>query len=596
VCRLGGCEKPTFRNPWAPEPAGTLPHSCNMDARRPDLDEPLGAAEVAHLLREVGQRLELTDDVPHRARAYYRAAENLLTVTEPLERLIAENRLREIPGVGPAIAEKIISLHRTGTHRTLERLREEIPASALELLRVPGLGPQKARQLYHELKIASIDELEEACRRDALKDVRGLGPAVQRKAIEGIEMLRRSRGHRLIHHANELLAAIAANLQRSNRELVRIEPAGDVRRGCELVCDLRLAGQVAVPMSSVQTLSINEEVDLYLADDPRYGVALLLATGSAAHVETLQRLAMDRGLDLGSEGLRRGDELIPCPEERDVYDGLGLPFITPELRESGDEVALAAEGRLPELVAEADLRGVLHCHTSRSDGVNSLEEMAEAARQRGYSYFGVADHSQSAGYAGGLSLAEVEAQHTEIDQLNRTCPGQFRILKGIESDVLPDGSLDYPDEVLARFDFVVASVHSRFRLDREEQTARIIRAVANPFTTILGHMTGRLLLRRDGYEVDVDRVLKACAEHGVAVEINCNPRRLDLDWRWHQRGLELGCLFSINPDAHSVAELELMRWGVAAARKGGIPKERVLNALDHEAIMAYVRERRLIRA
>jgi DNA polymerase (family X) len=222
--------------------------------------------------------------------------------------------------------------------------------------------------------------------------------------------------------------------------------------------------------------------------------------------------------------------------------------------------------------------------------------VAEAARQRGYLYFGVADHSKSAGYAGGLSLAEIDAQHAEIDRVNRTFRGRFRILKGIESDILPDGSLDYPDEVLARFDFVVASVHSRFRLDREEQTARIIRAVSNPFTTILGHMTGRLLLRREGYEVDVDRVLKACAEHGVAVEINCNPRRLDLDWRWHRRGLELGCFFSINPDAHSIAELDFMRWGVAAARKGGVPTERVLNAMDLEAMTAHVRERPLIRA
>ncbi|HEX2257732.1 MAG TPA: helix-hairpin-helix domain-containing protein [Afifellaceae bacterium] len=562
-----------------------------MVAREKGLEQPLGTAEVAHLLREIGQT-ELTDETPHRARAYYRAAENLLTVTEPLDQMIAEGRLREIPGVGPAITEKIVALHRTGTHRTLERLREAIPASALELLRIPGLGAQKARQLYQDLRIASIDELEEACRRDALVDVRGFGPAMQRKALQGIEMLRRSRRHRLINHADEFLAAIVANLQRSSTELERIEPAGDVRRGCDLVCDLRLAGRIAVPMSSVQTVSINDEVDLYVADEPRYGVALLLATGSAAHVEALQRFAESRNLRLGPEGLRQGGKLIPCPEERDVYDKLGLPFISPELRESGDEVALAAEGRLPELVEQEDLHGVLHCHTDRSDGVNSLEEMAEAARQRGYRYIGVADHSRSAGYAGGLSVEQVEAQLAEIDRLNRGYRGRFHILKGIESDILPDGSLDYPDEVLARFDLVVASVHSRFRLDREAQTARIVRAVSNPFTTILGHPTGRLLLRRDGYDVDVDRVLQACAEDGVVVEINCNPRRLDLDWRWHRRGLELGCLFSINPDAHSIAELDFMRWGVAAARKGGLAKARILNVLNSKAMTTRLRERK----
>jgi DNA polymerase (family 10) len=253
------------------------------------------------------------------------------------------------------------------------------------------------------------------------------------------------------------------------------------------------------------------------------------------------------------------------------------------------------DGRLPHLVEAGDLRGVLHCHTTASDGGNTLEEMAEAARGRGYGYFGVADHSQSAGYAGGLSLEAIAAQHAEADRLNRRWRGKFRILKGIESDILVDGSLDYPDEILETFDFVVASVHSRFRLDAEAQTARILEAVANPYTTVLGHMTGRLLLRREGYEIDVERVLQACAEHGVAVEINANPHRLDLDWRWHRRALELGCTLSINPDAHSIAELDLTRWGLAVARKGGVPKERVLNAMDLNAMQGFLKARRAAR-
>jgi DNA polymerase (family X) len=278
-------------------------------------------------------------------------------------------------------------------------------------------------------------------------------------------------------------------------------------------------------------------------------------------------------------------------DEKNVYAALDLPFIEPELREGRGEIALAVARRLPQLVADQDIRGLLHCHTDFSDGSNTLEEMAEATRAKGYEYFGVADHSKTASYAGGLSVERVAVQHGLADELNARCQGRFRILKGIESDILEDGSLDYSDEVLARFDFVVASVHSRFRLDAKTQTERIIRAVSNPFTTILGHMTGRLLHRREGYQIDIEKVLEACARHGVAVEINAHPHRLDLDWRWHQRALELGCMFSINPDAHSVDELDLTSWGVLMARKGGIPPDRVLNCMSRDELVRYLTRR-----
>jgi histidinol phosphatase-like PHP family hydrolase len=250
------------------------------------------------------------------------------------------------------------------------------------------------------------------------------------------------------------------------------------------------------------------------------------------------------------------------------------PCIEPELRESQDEIALALACKLPRLVTDKDLCGILHVHTEMSDGVDTLEVITEATRALGYQYFGVADHSKSAHYAGGLSIEEIEQQHAEIDRLNKRYGRTFRILKGIESDILPDGSLDYPDDVLERFDLVVASVHSRFKLDRNTQTERILRAVATPYTTILGHMTGRQLLRRPGYEVDIERILKACAEYGVAVEINGNPWRLDLDWRWHRRALELGCIMSINPDAHSTDEIDLTHRGVEMARKLSSAKSR----------------------
>jgi DNA polymerase (family 10) len=558
---------------------------------KPKDNQRLDAAAVAVLLREFGQRLELTGDSPYRARAYYRAAESLGALTEPLGDVIRRGRLRDIPGIGPAIADKIVAFHATGTHPTLERLRNEVPTSALEILTIPGLSAAKARQIVSELGIHSIDELEKACRGDKLSRVRGLGPALQRNILEGVEMRRRGRGQRLVHHAEALLFATAANLARSHPELEQIIPAGDFRRGCELVHHLAVVARVH-GVNEVRTVAANKHVELTVADERRYGMAVLLATGSAAHVEALETVAQRKRLSLGTDGLRRGKTLIPCPTEEHVYAALGLPFIPPELREDADEIALAMEDRLPSLLEAEDIRGSLHCHTDRSDGVHTLEEMAEATRERGYAYFGVADHSKSAGYAGGLSVEEIEAQHAEIDRLNRRWRGKFRILKGIESDILPEGSLDYSDEVLSRFDFVVASVQSRFRMSGEEQTERMLRAVSNPHTTILGHMTGRMLLRRKGYELDIDRVLQACARHGVAVEINANPHRLDLDWRWHRRALELGCMFSINPDAHSIAELDLMRWGLAMARKGGVPSERVLNCQEAAQITRSAKRKR----
>jgi DNA polymerase (family 10) len=263
------------------------------------------------------------------------------------------------------------------------------------------------------------------------------------------------------------------------------------------------------------------------------------------------------------------------------------------LREGRGEIELARAGRLPELVKPEDVHGILHAHTDASDGIDTLEQMAEAARSRGYQYLGITDHSRSAHYAGGLSIAEIEQQHAEIDRLNANFGGTFRIFKGIESDILPDGSLDYPDDILREFDFIIGSVHSQFRMNKEVQTERILRAAANPFVTMLGHLTGRQLLRRTGYELDINRVIGACAKYGVAIEINGNPWRLDLDWRWHQRAIELGCLFSINPDAHSIREIDSStHWGVAVARKGGVTPDRVVNALDAGAFAQWLERRR----
>jgi DNA polymerase (family 10) len=498
---------------------------------------------------EIGRRLVLAGENPYKARAYARAAESLALLSEPLETVIVADRLRELPGVGIALPETIRQLHRDGTTPRLEAMRAEVPTNVLALLAIPGLRPPHALDLYRELGIASVADLEAACRHDRLKSAAGFGAAFQAKMLEGIALMRRSHGQRLIHHAAEDLAGLEANLRRSHPEPTRVVPAGDVRRGSELVSDLALVAETPTG-SGIEILRVADRTSIWLADRPQWGVALVLATGSDRHLDELRSVAERRGLHLDERGLYRGDDLMECPEEEDGYAALGLPFIAPELREGRGEIALAVRRRLPRLVTNEDIRGLLHCHTDFSDGANTLDEMAEATRARGFQYFGVADHSRTAAYAGGLTIEQVIEQHRLADALNARYRGPFRILKGIESDILVDGALDYPDEILATFDFVVASVHSRFKLDSATQTERIIRAVSNPFTTILGHTTGRLLRRREGYAVDIDRVLAACAAHGVAVEINANPHRLDLDWRWHRRALELGCRFSINPDAH----------------------------------------------
>jgi DNA polymerase (family 10) len=551
---------------------------------------PADDRTVASLLREYAQRTALRGGNPYRAKAYSRAADSLAALAVPLHVLVAEERLTEVPGVGDAIADIITKLHRTGTHPILEKLRKEIPEGVLKMLSVPGLRPEKVVRLYKDLGIASLAELEAAAKDDRVKKAKGLGAALQTKILQNLAIAKSGEGRLHLHRAAALLGHAKVSLRKSHPGLKRITIAGDFRRGCELVGDLAIvaeAPKAAKPSASASAKGLH----IRLADRKHFGAALLFATGSPTHVEQLQALAADKGMRLEPDGLHKGRTLI-AGDEADIYRALGLPFIDPELREGRGEIELAMKGKLQRLVTDQDIRGILHCHTDASDGTETLERMANATRKRGFEYFGVADHSKSAHYAGGLSVEEITQQHREADRLNKRFGKDFRILRGIESDILADGSLDYPDDVLGRFDFVVASIHGRFKLDRKAQTQRLLRAIADPHTTIIGHMTGRQLQRRPGYEIDVEKVLRACAKHDVVVEINAHPWRLDLDWRWHQAALEFGCMMSINPDAHSIPELDHMHWGVEMARKGGVPADRVLNAMTLPEITSYLRQKR----
>jgi DNA polymerase (family 10) len=403
----------------------------------------LDASGVAALLAEYGRRSALRGGNPYRAKAYLKAAENLLGLGEPLGRVVAENRLTEIPGVGESIADIITKLHRCGTHPSLEKLRKEVPAGVLDMLSIPGLRPDKVLKIHQTLGINSLDELESAAREDRLKGVKGLGPALQRKILQGIEIRRTTKGARHIHRAAQLLHRAEQSLRRSAADLTRIQPVGDFRRGAELVADLSLIAQTN--RGSSPTHVRHGELSVHLTDKARFGITQLLSTGSAAHLEQLRELANQRGMELTPDGLRKGGKVVAAATEQAIYKTLGLPFIPPELREGRNEIALAREKRLPVLVTDEALRGILHAHTDRSDGAHSLKEMAEAARKRGYQYFGVADHSKSAHYAGGLSIEEICEQQVEVDRLNKQFGGQFKTFKGIESDILPDGSLDYSD-------------------------------------------------------------------------------------------------------------------------------------------------------
>lgn len=544
---------------------------------------------VARLLREYAQRTSLRGGNPYRAKAYLKAADSLGALSQPLDRIIKAGTLTNIPGIGDAIADIITKLHETGSHPSLEKLRKEVPDGVLELFAIPGIRPDKILRLHQELGISSLTDLEAAAKEDRIRPVKGLGASLQTKILQNLSIARSGDTQLHLHKAAALLDHAVETVKQEHPEYVRVEIAGDFRRGCELVTNLALVAETKAPSDVEET---SGGLTLAVTDKKHFGASLLHATGSSEHLEQLAKLASDKGFALKLDGLYRGKKLIASATEKDIYEALGLQFIEPELREGRDEITRAVKHKLPKLVADEDLHGILHSHTTASDGTETLETMAEATRKRGFEYYGVADHSISAHYAGGLSLDELAEQHREADKLNKKYGKSFRILKGIEADILGDGSLDYPDRVLSTFDFVVASVHSRFKMPKKEQTERILRAIENPYTTIIGHMTGRQLQRRPGYEIDIDKVLKACAKYGVAVEINAHPWRLDLDWRWHRKALDYGCIFSINPDAHSIRELDHMHWGVEMAQKGGVPPDRVLNAMPLAKLLRHLQRRR----
>ncbi|HZS12678.1 MAG TPA: helix-hairpin-helix domain-containing protein [Nitrospirales bacterium] len=556
--------------------------------------------QVANMLDEIGLLLEMKGEHPFKCRAYGKAAQSIRNLQQDLGELVASGRIKAIPGIGTTLASQLAELVGTGHLAFHDALRASIPPGLIEMAEVPGLGPKKCLTIWEKLGISTVGELEYACVENRLVGLPGFGKKTQEKIERGIQQLKQREG--LFLYAT--VVGEAGRLTRALREtptIRRAELVGDLRRSCEVVSRIALLAaanaaevarafreldgveDVAIDGAGAVTARSHLGIPIYVRVVNAITPHLILAeTAHADHLALLAARAAQRGVPWNLSG----PEFAPMAEhEADLYAALGLPYLEPELCEGLDELAMADEGRLKPLVDPGTLQGLFHLHTTDSDGAATLEEMVDAARARGYRYVGISDHSQSAFYANGLKEDRIRAQHAAIDALRERVAG-IRILKGIESDILPDGSLDYPDEVLARFDFVIGSVHGRFNLPEPEQTERVVRALGHPCLTILGHPTGRLLLSRKGYSLDMPRVLAAAREHGKVIEINANPHRLELDWRHVREARRLGIQMTINPDAHSVRGLEDIVYGVNVARKGGVSADDLLNALPADRLDA----------
>jgi DNA polymerase (family 10) len=567
---------------------------------------------VAQVLEQIAAFLELKNENPFRIRAFRTAARAITSFPGDLRQSLQDGSLASTKGVGPATLQIVTELVGTGRASMLEELREQIPPGLVEMLEISGLGVAKIRQIHEVLGIDSLPELEAAAHDGRLAKLPRFGPRTSENILKAIAFLRQASAYRLSHHAADEAEGLRAALERLPGVTSAII-AGDVRRRSEVVRDLIIVLIAeSSPAELFRRLSQLPGVHEFAGQDERRltlrfaggasaqivattpvnaGSVLVQATGNEGHLRELAACAGNRGFALNGAALWRGSQFVATPDEQTFYQALGLSFIPPELREGKGEVAAAARGELPKLVEQRDVKGFLHCHTSYSDGSNTVEELATACKAAGYDYLGVTDHSQAAAYAGGLQPDDLVRQADEIDQVNGRLGG-FRVLKGIEADILQDGRIDYDERVLERLDFVIASVHSRFNMGEKEMTARMLAAMDNPYLTIIGHPTGRLLLSRDPYPIDLDAVIEKAAATGVALEINADPHRLDLDWRVLRQARDSGVAISIGADAHSVAGISYVEFGVGMARKGWLGPGDILNARPVGDFVAYARRRR----
>ncbi|MEZ5406102.1 MAG: DNA polymerase/3'-5' exonuclease PolX [Verrucomicrobiia bacterium] len=569
--------------------------------------------DVANVLSELAIFMELKGENPFKTRAYHAAARTIQAMTGDLKKIVEENRLEELPGIGKSIHEKITELVMTGQLKYLEELKASFPPKLTELFEIPGLGPKKIKLLYEKLGVDSVEALEKVCLEDRVAHIPTLGKKTQENILSRISQRRTfSEKHR--YGDVITLAEMLVDSLKKCSAVIRVSMAGSFRRGKEVVKDLDLLASSSHPkevMDYFVTLpSVIEIVnhgdtkssvlledglacDLRVVSDKEYPYALHHFTGSKEHNIAMRHRAIERGMKMSEWGLFKisnsksnvvkEEELIPCKTEEEVFNKLGLDYIPPELREDLGEIEAAEKHIIPKLIEWNDLLGTFHCHTTASDGRSSLQEMAEAAQALGLEYLGIADHSKAAFQANGLSEERLLNQIKEIKQWNQNSK-KFQLLAGCEVDILKNGQLDFSDDILKQLDYAVASVHNAFSQDETTMTQRIIQAVENEHITFIGHLTGRLLLERDPYAVNVKKVIEACAANDTWIELNANPYRLDMDWRWWKLARDLGVKCVINPDAHHTSQLAFLRIGINIARKGWLRKQDVINTLPLKKI------------
>ena len=570
---------------------------------------------AAHVLSQIGALLSVKGDQKFKARAYAGAARALIALdSDDLAPLVRSGELADVPGIGPATLGVVRDLVETGESAYLNQLLEGIPAGLLELLRVPGLNTARVQVIHEALGVETLEDLERVAQNGQLAALPRFGKKTAERILKGIEILRRD-----AHLQRFPAAAVEAHMLLANvvkhPDIRNAEVAGSIRRHNEVVADIDIVAECSadpgkVAASFARSPGVSESktngdsgsvhirfvdgthLDMHCVDTADYPVALWRSTGSAAHVEEMTVLARSKGFEIvGNSLIDKSGKRVKLADERSFFTTLDLVPIPPEMREGMGEIEAAARRQLPELVTFDDIRGVLHCHTDYSDGAATIEEMAIAARERGWDYIGISDHSESAFYAGGLKRDKLLRQREEIHRLNAQMK-DFRILSGIEADILADGRLDYDAAILDSFDYVVGSIHSRFSMDGDAMTKRVLAAMDDPHLTILAHPTGRLLLTREPYAIDVEAVLEKAVRVGVAVELNADPHRLDLDWRYCRQAKELGVTIEIGPDAHSTAGLDNVHFGIGMARKAWLEASEILNTRDADDVVAFARSRR----
>lgn len=581
---------------------------------------PLSNREIADLFARVADMLEIKGEIIHRVLSYRRASETIRELPRDLRAIAEEGGLTELPNIGKTLAEKITELLETDKLEFYERLAKEIPPTLVDIMNINGVGPKKAKLFWEKLNIATITELEEAAKTNKLADLPGMGAKSQQKILDGIAALARQTGRTPIGKALPVAQEILALLMRLP-EALKGEIAGSIRRGRPTIgdVDILIASDSPEPImntfvsmqniarilghgptkSSIELLN-GLQVDLRILPKERWGTLLNYFTGSQAHNVRMRQLALDKGYSLNEHALRPilpdgtiADESahILCATEEEVYAAVGLPYIPPELREDSGEIEAALENRLPKLITIEDIQADLHMHTTWSDGTLSIREMAEAAKQRGRKYIVITDHSRSLGIANGLSIERLLEQQAEVRHINEAFGADFHIFHGTEMDIKADGTLDYPDDVLAQLDFVIASLHVSLNQPREQITKRLLTAIRNPHVDLIGHPRAQYIPDREPVDVDMDAIFETAAQTGIALEINANPRRLDLEAQYARRAVEMGIPLAINTDAHSPDMMDMLSYGIMTARRGWVEAKHVINTWPAEAFIHWLRNR-----